>query len=317
MSVINYNEEDKTRFINQFEKGINDLKNINGFYDRIKAEHGNILKVTNDYTKSSLERINRGIQQLKGKFDELKKTVDDLKAQISAKDTLIQENAQKMKELEDARNAVLVEIQELKSQSGKIQEQIAPLQQQLAQLQSENANLKTQVGQFTQERAGFQEQLKNIQADTAKQLSDLKAANEKCNQDLKQKEDAFSKFTSDIATLQASNGKLIDENNGLIQRIVDASLEIKKASDYLNELMDAVQVNPQNRELLNEIEKSIQGISNYINGSGARVVGGKKSRKSRKSKKSRKSRKSRNKKQKGGFLYKPNTKRKILRSITK
>jgi cell division septum initiation protein DivIVA len=131
---------------------------------------------------------------------------------------------------------------------------------------------------------------------------------------MKQREQAYAKMSSDITKLQTENAQLLDENNSLIQRIVNAITEIRKATDYLNELRNSTQENPDNRALLNAIEQSIQDISNYMNGSNGRVVGGKKSRKNRKSRKSRKSRKRKCKKQKGGFLYKTHSNRKSLRS---
>ena len=134
-------------------------------------------------------------------------------------------------------------------------------------------------------------------------------------------QEPYNKLTTDIDALRLENNKLLEENNVLIQRIVNATSEIKKATDYLNELMKSTDVNPETKQLLDAIEKSIQDISNYVNGSRAPPVGGRKgtnrkgrSIKSKKSRKTRKIRNKKNKKQRGGFMYKSNSNRKSLRS---
>ena len=143
---------------------------------------------------------------------------------------------------------------------------------------------------------------------------------------MNQRQETFNKLSTDITTLQSENGKLKVENDSLIERIANATIEIQKGVEYLNQLMNSTGINSTNRELLNSIEESIKGISNYINGSMNRVVGGRKTRKYNKtrklrnrksSKKSRKSIKKKYKHQKGGFLYKKNSHRKSLRSSVK
>ena len=319
MSSNRFSDEDKKRFIERFEQSINDLKNINSFYDNIKAKYGSVLQATNEYTKSHLERINRNIQSLRGKFDELKSVVDDLTSQIASKDNNVQENNAKINECEQAKNQLLTEIQNFKNKVAQLEQQIAPLQQQNAQFQSENENLKNQGTQSSKERASFQEQLANIQKSNDDKIRQLVAERDNCLQKMQQMQEPYDKLNNDINALRAENNKLLEENNNLIQRIVNATSEIKKASDYLNELMKSTDVNPETRQLLDAIEKSIQEISNYVNGSRA-TVGGKKSRKSRKQKKTKNTKKKRNlkktrknKNQKGGFLYKK-TNRKSLHS---
>jgi DNA repair exonuclease SbcCD ATPase subunit len=310
-STQNYNLQDKQQFIAKFEKEIEGLVKMNDYYDELKNKYGDILKVSNDYIIQSLEGINNKIGSFVTKFNELKSNIEQLKNQIKTKDDIIKQNNETIQNLNNEKTQMNDVIQQLKQQETILKTQIDQLKQENTSLQSEISNLKGTFDQQKQAIEALKKQLFDIQQENAKKIVDLTKERDLCNKELQGLVKHFKELTDEITGLKSSNKKIEDENNSLIQRIINATTAIEKASGYLTTLMKSTNNSSSVRSLVSNIENSIQTISNSINGSNVRSFGGKKIYK--KTKQSRK--KLKHKKQKGGFLYRTTSNRKSLNSI--
>jgi DNA repair exonuclease SbcCD ATPase subunit len=290
------------QFLQEFQASMDKLNGMNQtIQDSLKQK-----KEFSDKLVAKLKDINQKIKDLAGQINKLKTTLDGLQGQvnnnsasINDKDKKIAELTQQITTLEGEKQQIAQQLADLQKKcnddSMALQQKIDAGEAQIRKLTEDNDALKKQTDALTAELSGkgdlqnqHAEELKKIQAENQAKIDGLLAQIKDCDdkmlelqKQLKDKTDeaaAHAKSITDTQTqgqaqieqLNRQIEELKSDNNGLIQRIIEATQAINKATENLEILANSVP-NQQSEQYINqlfsEIEQSIQQISNILQGS--------------------------------------------------
>jgi len=221
---------------------------------------GENATLRNDINQLNNDINNRGVaaeQQRAQEIEQLRRDNDAI-LQRQAQEGLAQQ--QQLQQQIDANNQ---RIQELEQQAQQSAAQIQQLQEQLNQRQ---AALDANVQRIQELEQGIAERDQRIQ-----QLTD------EARQGYGDLQQRFDRVTQELERSQMERNGLVEENDDLIDRIVQATLVIQNATQRLRELTDE-QFYIQNRggvqtdvdAIIQQIEGLIQSISSALNPVGSR-----------------------------------------------
>ena len=224
--------------------------------NRLTAENATLR---NDINRLNNDIDSRGVaveQQRAQDIEQLRRDNDAI-LQRQAQESVTQQ--QQLQQQIDANNQ---RIQELEQQAQQSAAQIQQLQEQLNQRQVALDANNQQIQQLQQEIV--------VKDQTIQQLNDQNNANGNLQQSL-------NRITQELERSQLERNGLVQENDDLIDRIVQATLVIQNATQRLRELTDE-QFYIQNKggvqtdvdEIIQQIEGLIQSISNALNPAGNR-----------------------------------------------
>ena len=224
--------------------------------NRLTAENATLR---NDINRLNNDIDSRGVvaeQQRAQDIEQLRRDNDAI-LQRQAQESVAQQ--QQLQQQIDANNQ---RIQELEQQAQQSAAQIQQLQEQLNQRQVALDANNQQIQQLQQEIVAKDQ--------TIQQLNDQNNANGNLQQ-------SFNRITQELERSQMERNGLVQENDDLIDRIVQATLVIQNATQRLRELTDE-QFYIQNRggvqtdvdAIIQQIEGLIQSISNALNPAGNR-----------------------------------------------
>jgi len=210
--------------------------------------------------KAQLEYIQHKCSE---KQVELQKQIDDYESQIR-KTT---ESNTVLKNQIDSLNSELTNKGELPAQHAEqLQKQTEEFQKQFEN--QENVN-KQKIDELTDKIKQCDDKIGDLEKKAlekeAEVSSKVEVINDKQNQEL-----------SKIEELNKEISDLKNENNDLIQKIIAATKEINQVSENLERLAESVPPNSQTEkdinQLLSEIEKYIQNISDIIKGNSSQNI---------------------------------------------
>jgi len=260
------------------EKILNNTKQKKQFSDTLIAR----LKNINEKIKSFAGQIN----QLKNTLNELQSKKDTNVGNIDEKNKQIAQLIERVKVLENEKQQMSKQFSDYQKQVSNeknvLQKKIDDSEAKIRQLTEENQNLKNQTNSSTEQMKKQEEtnqakinELMNKINKNEKQIVDLQnELNQKKDELASQVKAINSRQNQEQTQVEQLKKEMVDlknQNDNLIKRIIDATQAIEKTINNLEMLSNSAP-NQQTEEdvklLFSEIEKSIENISNIIQGNG-------------------------------------------------
>jgi predicted nucleic acid-binding Zn-ribbon protein len=294
-------------FIQEFDESLKKLGQLNDVIvsnTQSKKDYSTAiiqnLKAINEKIKGLLDKV----KQLKAQVVGLQGQVDNNTSGISNNETQINQLQQQVAALTAEKMANENKLQELTTKSvddaAAAQQKIDTCEQQVAGLTQQNATIQAEVEALKKAAEGHGDQasqideiakqnaaqLKQLQDDNNTKMTDLQnQINQKdaeiarltqeststasqIQAQLAQQQTDITAYQQQITVLQKQSDDLKQENDNLIQRIIAATTAINDATQNLQQLSDPTSYNQAElAQAFDEIEKSIQDISNVLQGS--------------------------------------------------
>jgi chromosome segregation ATPase len=288
-------------FIQQFEDSMARLSDLRkGIQANVQMKE----QFSNN-VKNSLSQINSRLKELYEQINSLKKTVDELQSQVTNhnafigdKDKQLSELQEQMKQLKEERDTALAQLNEEKQQ---LMNQINEKQQQIDQLEAQLRDVTTLKDSLTAERDALRSELQgkgDLAQQHAQQIQTLTEEAQQREQDLNNKiNECDAKIQGFEQQLAEKDGEILrvneehkstqgaaqnasqelqnqievltQQNQQYIERIVQATSALNEAADDLDSIYKGVpnaQTQDEVKELLDQIEQSLQNIGSAIQG---------------------------------------------------
>jgi chromosome segregation ATPase len=304
---------ENAKFLQDFDDSLQKLSQINNVIvantqsrqDYSQAIIKN-LKAINEKIKGLLDKVT----QLKTQVVGLQDQVNNNTSGISNNETQITQLQQQVAALTAEKTANESKLNDITAKSAAdtaaAQQKIDACEQQVAGLSQQNATIQAEVEALKKAAAGHGDQASQIDEITKQNAAQLKQIQDENNakiadlqNQINQKDVEIARLTQDstgnasqlqaqlaqqqteitayqqqITVLQKQTDDLKQENGNLIQRIIAATTAINDATQNLQQLSDPTSYNQAElTQAFEEIEKSIQDISNALQGSTAPVAG--------------------------------------------
>jgi chromosome segregation ATPase len=279
--------------VNQNNSGIQDkdaeIAKLTQQLQQLTSERDSLtsqLANTNNSASEKTTLLQQQIDQNEAKLRELEAQNATL---VNEKDTLNKELASRG----DVQGQHAQEIQKLseenKSQIEKMQQenvqQMQELQKQIAdkesQLQANAQQMQELQKQITDKEAQLQSNAQQIQdlqkqiAEKDKQISDHQSSAANTQQEQQQNASAIADVNNKLAQLEQERNALQQQNDDLIQRIIAATNAINSATTQIEKITDEVFFDKKDKDIsrvIEEIEASLQEITNTIEGKSVTMV---------------------------------------------
>ena len=298
---------ENAKFLQDFDDSLQKLSQLNNVIvanTQSKQDYSQAiiknLKAINEKIKGLLDKVT----QLKTQVTGLQGQVNDNTSGISNKEAQLTQLQQKISQLTAENTASENNLNELTVQSAAdvaaAQKKIDEYEQKLAGLTHQNAAIQTevdalkkaaegtgglaaQIDEITKQNAAqlqqihdennakiadLQNQINQKDTEIARLTQDSTGNTAQLNAQIAQQQAAMTDLQNQLAVLQKQIEDLKAENGNLIQRIIAATTAINNATQNLQQLSDPTSYNQAElAQAFEEIEKSIQDISNALQGS--------------------------------------------------
>jgi len=263
--------------------------------DKIRGLSGQIgaLKTTIQNLEAQINANTGSVADKDREIAQLNQRREQLEAEV----------AEKQRELDETTNKTQTDIQQKQAQIDNLEDRLRQSEQLVTTREAEIEALRKELadrGDDAQHAAEIQQLLQEAQErlaaaekDAEERATTLRGqiaaletqineqqqtleAKERELEDLRQNQgQAQQALTEQIQTLTQEKAALTAQNEDLTQRLIAATQAIIQATDNLNQLTESFPNNESNAEfgrIFQEIEESIQEISNVIQGHGANIV---------------------------------------------
>ena len=247
--------QDNTRLQNETNVLRNDLNSRGD----VQAQHAEQIRALSEESRQQLEQSQRENEQALAQLrQEHEQQLQQLREQNARDMNLVTQNIDRVEGERDELARQITQIQE------EHRRQIEQLEQQHRQ------QLEEQLQQLREQKAReMAENINRVEGERDNLARQLAEANERVNATSGNIDEINNKCKADIDKLTEEIAQLKKENEGLVQRIIAATQAITLATENLRLLSDTPP-NPRTEaevdHLFDEIQSSIQGISNAIQG---------------------------------------------------
>ena len=262
------------------------------------------------------------ISALEAEKEDSRRRVDQIMQQAQAEKLALENEVQKLRgdvaTRENELETKKLEVTSLQAQIQALQDDMAKSGDRLKedyvkQMQEMEARNRAIIDQMTADHQALATSLKQREDELTALKTQMAEADALAKQELQKIQEQLIRTTSVLTKLTNENQALKQQNERLIQKIISATDAIYKATQNLDDIQykqQRIKDFNQSKDIIDQIERSLENISRAIAGQAPRTTGGRRLRTRRN--RTRKIRRMR--KQRGGFEYSTTNKRKAISS---